>query len=141
LNGLGNGKSQWTGKRLSKWAVDCTETPNAARLPHRGIPLLWSLAAFAPAGPSCRRGRRSQPGDQHQRRGEHLSRHRDLGQLERDVATVANDLRADLDALLGQAAQRPGLRCLWCASVRMKFKVMGQYMKLEKRAVGDEGPA
>jgi hypothetical protein len=29
--------------------------------------------------------------------GEHLSRHRHLGRLESDVATVADDLGADLD--------------------------------------------
>ena len=41
---------------------------------------------------------------------EHLSRHRDLGHLESDVAAVADNLRADLDQLLAQAGQRPWLR-------------------------------
>jgi hypothetical protein len=52
---------------------------------------------------SCRRGRCPQPGDQRQDLGEHLSRHRDLGHLERDLARVADDLGADLDQLLAQA--------------------------------------
>ena len=51
-------------------------------------------------------------GDQHQDFLEHLSRHRDLGHLERDVATVADDLGDDLDQLLAQAGQRPRLRRL-----------------------------
>jgi hypothetical protein len=42
----------------------------------------------------------------------HLPRHRDLGHLERDVATVADDLGADLDQLLAQAGKRPRLRGL-----------------------------
>ena len=39
---------------------------------------------------------------------EHLSRHRDLGHLEHDVAAVAHHLGADLDQLLLQSCQ--GLR-------------------------------
>ena len=35
-------------------------------------------------------------GNQRQDISEHLSRHRDLGHLERNVAAVADDLRADL---------------------------------------------
>jgi hypothetical protein len=41
--------------------------------------------------------------------------------LERDVATVADDLGADLDQLLAQAGQRPRLAALGIASVRMKL--------------------
>ena len=52
----------------------------------------------APRGP--------QPGDQRQDVGKHPSRHRDLGHLERDVASVGDNLRADLDQLLAQASQR-----------------------------------
>jgi hypothetical protein len=58
-----------------------------------------------PLRPSCRRGRCPQPGDQGQDIREHLTRHRDLGHLEGEVAAVADDLRADLDQLLAQAGQ------------------------------------
>ena len=37
---------------------------------------------------------------------EHLPRHRDLGDLERDVAPLADDLSADLDQPLARAGQR-----------------------------------
>src|ERR1700752_4950817 len=50
-----------------------------------------------------------------------LPRHRGLGHLDRDVATVADDLGADLDQLLAQAGQRPRLRGLRHRSVRMKL--------------------
>ena len=69
----------------------------------QGAPPLSPLAAFAAAALSCRRGRCPQPGDQRQDVGEHLSRHRDFGQLECDVAAMADDLRADLDQLLLRA--------------------------------------
>jgi len=59
---------------------------------------------------SCWGGRCPQRGDQRQEVGEHLLRHRHLGHLERDVAAVVDDLGADLDQLLAQAAQRPWLR-------------------------------
>jgi hypothetical protein len=59
---------------------------------------------------SCKRGRCPQPQDV----GEQLSRHRDLGHLERNVAVRAHHLRADLDQLLTQAGQRPWLRRLGC---------------------------
>ena len=41
-----------------------------------------------------------------------LPRHRDLGHLEGNVASVADYLRADLDELLTQAGQQPRLRRL-----------------------------
>jgi hypothetical protein len=37
--------------------------------------------------------------------GEHLTPHRDFGQLEGDVPAVADDLGADLDQLFAQAGQ------------------------------------
>ena len=58
------------------------------------------------------RGRRPLPGDQRQDVGEDLSRYRDLGQLEGDIAAVADDLRADLDQLIARAGPRPRLRRL-----------------------------
>ena len=60
---------------------------------------------------SCWRQRCPQSGDQPQDVVEHLSRHRDLGHLEHDVAGVADDLGADLDRLLPQTRQGPRLRC------------------------------
>ncbi len=58
----------------------------------------------------CRSARRrSQFGDQPQDVGEEVSRDRDLGHLERDIAAVADDLRADLDQLLSEDRQRPVL--------------------------------
>jgi hypothetical protein len=77
------------------------------------------LAQDAPSRPAQGRlaihwrGWCPQPGDQHQDFPEHLPRHRDLGHLERDVAAMADDLRADLDQLLVQAGQRPRLRRLY----------------------------
>jgi hypothetical protein len=51
-----------------------------------------------------------------------ICRHRDLGQLERDVSAVADDLGADLDQLLAQAGQRPRFHhptfCGHCGQVR-----------------------
>ncbi len=44
--------------------------------------------------------------------GEQASRDGDLGKLERDIATVAHDLGADLDQLLAQSQQCP----LWVKS-------------------------
>ena len=48
--------------------------------------------------------------DQAQNLLEHLPWDGDLGHLKGDIATVADDLRADLDQLLLQARQRPILR-------------------------------
>jgi len=51
-----------------------------------------------------------QPGDQRQDFVEHLTRHRDLGHLERDVPPMADNLGADFDQLFPQAGQRPRIR-------------------------------
>ena len=48
-----------------------------------------------------------QSGDQRQDFGEQPAGHRDLGELERDVSAVTDDLRADFDQLFAQAGQRP----------------------------------
>ena len=42
-----------------------------------------------------------------------VPRHRDLRHLERDIAAVADHLRADLDQLLPERGQRPVLDLLW----------------------------
>jgi hypothetical protein len=91
---------------------------------------------------SCRRGWRPEPGDQRQDVGEHLSRHRDLGQLESDVATVAEDLGADLDQLLAQAGQRPRLRCFRQRQRSHEIaQVVRKDVELEADDVGGEGTA
>jgi hypothetical protein len=63
------------------------------------MPLPPLPVTHLPQRSSRRRGRRPQPGDQRQDIGKHLPRHRDLGQLERDVAAVADHLGADLDQM------------------------------------------
>jgi len=62
-------------------------------------------------GGSCWRGGQLRPQfpDQPQNLLEHLPWNGDLGHLEDEIATVADDLRADLDQLLLQARQRPVL--------------------------------
>jgi hypothetical protein len=60
-----------------------------------------------------RRGwRRSEPVDAARDIGEQVTSDGDLSHLERDVVTVAHDLRADLDELLAQRRQRPLLHCI-----------------------------
>ena len=54
--------------------------------------------------------------------GEEHPRHRNLGQLERDVAAVADDLGTDLDYLLPQRGQRPATVPL--GQGRSPFRVM-----------------
>ena len=51
------------------------------------------------------RGVRSEPIDQAQNVGEQVTRDGDLSHLEDDIATVADDLRADLDELFAQRGQ------------------------------------
>ena len=50
-------------------------------------------------------GRRSEPIDSAEDVGEQVTRDSDLGHLEDDVATVADDLRAYLDELFAQRGQ------------------------------------
>ena len=54
---------------------------------------------------SCWEGRRSEPIDSAEDVGEQVTRDSDLAHLEDDVATVADDLRADLDELFAQRGQ------------------------------------
>ena len=54
---------------------------------------------------SCWEGPRSEPIDSAEDVGEQVTRDSDLGHLEDDVATVADDLRADLDELFAQRGQ------------------------------------
>lgn len=73
---------------------------------------------------------------------EHLPWHRDLGQLEPDVAAVAYYLGADLDQLLAQAGQRPRLgRPGHRPCSQEVAEVIGERMELKADGVGGEGPA
>ena len=79
---------------------------------HQGAPRPRFLLEPMATGRTSRwRWIRRQPqfGDQPQNLGEQHSWHGDLGHLERNVASVADDLRADLDKLLLQAGQGPVL--------------------------------
>ena len=81
-------------------------------------------------------------GDQRQDVSEHLSRHRDLGQLERDVAPVADKLGADLDQLVAPAGQGPRLRRpRHRLRVHEVAEVKSQGMELKTHSIGAEGSA
>ena len=67
--------------------------------------------------------RRPQFGDQWQNLGEQHSWHGDLGHLEGDIATVVNDLRANLDEFLAQAGQRPRLTRTLAVSLLSGFGI------------------
>jgi hypothetical protein len=75
----------------------------------------------APCSCRERRGSWSEPIDPAEDLGEQGARHRYLGQLEHDVATVAHDPGADLDQLLAQRGQRPMLDPLRQANVCRKL--------------------
>ena len=91
---------------------------------HHEIESQWHMVAFDIAGravsrthwscrlhacgtilASCWEGRRSEPIDPAEDVGEQVTRDGDLGHLEDDVATMADDLRADLDELFAQRGQ------------------------------------
>ena len=73
---------------------------------------------------------------------EHLSRHRDLGHLEHDVAAAADDLGADLDQLLPLTRQGPRLRCRGHRQGSHEVaEVVGRRMELKANRVGSEGTA
>ena len=114
----------------------------------RGFPFIKAhssshLSAPLPSWPlACWRRRRPQSGDQPQDVVEHLSRHRDLGHLEHDVATVADHLSADLDQLIPQTRQTPPLRCRWRRQGPHEVaEVVGQRMELKANRIGGEGTA
>jgi hypothetical protein len=80
--------------------------------------------------------------DQPQNLREQMARHGDLSHLECDVASVGHDLRADLDAFLPQAGQRPvldGFR--QCQRPHEVGEILGQRLKLKPNSVGGEGAA
>jgi hypothetical protein len=66
----------------------------------------------------------------------------DRGHLEGDVAAMTDDLGADLDRLLLEAAQRPRLRRRGQRQRPHEVaKIVGQRMELETHRVGGEGLA
>ena len=84
-------------------------------------------------GVSCWRGGRLRPQfpDQPQNLLEHLPWNGDLGHLEDEIATVADDLRASLDQLLLQARQRPILDRLGRRQRAQEIaEIVGERMKL-----------
>src|ERR1700731_2459766 len=86
-------------------------------------------------------GRRSQFRDHSQDVGEEVFRNVDLGHLECNVATRADDLRADLDQLLLQAGQRPILDRLRRRQRAQEIaEIVGQRVKLKSNSVGRERP-
>src|SRR5271169_2133528 len=116
LSALSNGNSRSPrAKARSKPSSEGTGGLHSAGLgtPAQTSPIATCHLPLAARSPrrSCRCERRAQP-SQRQNVGKRLSRYRDLGHLERDVASVPDDLRADLDQLLAQAGQRPLLRHL-----------------------------
>jgi hypothetical protein len=71
--------------------------------------------------------------------GEQISRNGDLGHLERDIAPMADDLRANLDQLLLQGRKRPVFDRLWRRQRTQEIaEIIGERMKLETDGVGSE---
>ena len=79
---------------------------------HQGTRLLQFSYRHPPSLGSSRHRRRTQSDDPRQDLPEHPPRHRDLRHLERDIAAVADHLRADLDQLYTKRDQlRLRVRC------------------------------
>ncbi len=83
------------------------------------------------------RGRsRSEPIDAAQDVGKQVSRDRDLGKLESDVAPMAYDLRADSDQFLPQCGQRPMFDSLGQSECAQEVaEIVGQCVKLKTDGV------
>ncbi len=107
----------------------CVLRPCSSR--HHGIESQWEVLAFDIAAQAllrthlcryrhawgkalllCWEWRRSDPVDTAQDVGEQVFRDADLCHLERDIAAMAHDLRADLDELVAQRGQGPVLDLL-----------------------------
>src|SRR5215475_844813 len=70
--------------------------------------------------------------------GEQAPWNRDLGHLEGNIATVADELGADLDQLLLQARQRPVPDRLRCRQGTQEVaEIVGQRVKLEPDSVSN----
>ena len=75
-------------------------------------------------------------------RCEKAARNGDLRHLKRDIATVAHDLRADLDQLFLQARERPVLDRLGRGEGAQEVaEIVGERMKLKPDGVGGERAA
>src|SRR6266404_3067564 len=109
---------------------------------HQGAPLPWvSLEQMATERASCCSWIRWRPqlGDQPQNLGEQHSWHGDLGHLEGDIATVVNDLRANLDQLFLHAGQGPVLDWLGRRQrAEEGAEIVGQRVELETYSIGSE---
>ena len=93
-------------ERRPKPPIDCAEAlKRSALLPSGRTSSVVCLSIRFPYFTLAQVASAAQPRDQRENFLEHLSRHRDLGHLERDLAPVADDLRADLDQLLAQAGE------------------------------------
>ncbi len=73
---------------------------------------------------------------------EQFPRHRDLGHLEYDVASMAHDLGSNFDEFFPQAGQRPLLdRLRHSQRPHEVGEIVGQRMKLKPHGVGGERAA
>ena len=74
--------------------------------------------------------------------GEQASRDCDLGKLERDIATVADDLGADLDQLLSKRRQRPMFHRLGQGERAQEVgEVLGERVQLKPDGIVPEAAA
>ena len=101
------------------------------------------VVMLTPRAPrSCRKWPRPEQRDPTEDLGEQRSRHRHFGQLEHDVAAVADDSGTDLDQLLAQGGERPLLDLLRQRQRAHEVaKVVGERVKLEPHRVVPEGMA
>jgi len=94
----------------------------------------FTRALHRAAGPQFR--------DEPQDVGEEISWNGDFGHLEGDVATVTDDLSADLDQLIFEARQRPIFDRLWRPERAEEIaEIIGERMELKADGVGGERAA
>ena len=88
---------------------------------------------------SCWEGCRSEPIDPAEDVGQQVTRDSDLSHLEDDIATVADDLRADLDELFAQRGQCPLLHCIGQRECEHEVaEIVGERLELEPDGVVTE---
>ncbi len=82
--------------------------------------------------PSWRQRGRPQPVDQAQTLGEQSSGDSDFRELKGDITTMSHDLRADLDELVAQGAERPVFYSLGQRQGAQEVaEIVGERMELE----------
>ena len=87
----------------------------------------------------CPRRQRGEPSYPLKDRPVQPARHRDFGQLKRDVSGVMNHLRTDLDELVAQRRERPLLHTRRQRQPAQEVaQVVRQHMQLQPRLVGVE---